>query len=343
MTFVDNGNGTGTLSGTPAAGTGGIYALHVHGDERRRLERPADLHADGERGPGVTSAATTTFAVGAAGTLHRDDDRVPRCRRSRSPARCPAGVTFVDNLDGTGDVQRHAGGRHGAAPTRSRSRPPTAWAVPSPSTFTLNVNEAPVITSASSATFAVGAANSFTVIATGFPAPSLVLGGAALPAGVTCVDNGNGTGTLSGTPAAGTGGDYALTFTASNDSGSAVQNFTLTVTGSPGFTSAATTTFTVGTPGTFTVTAIGAPPPGHHGQWDAARGRDVRRQRRRHGTLSGTPAAGTGGTYALTLHRGQRRAAGWHADLHADRQPGAGDHQRSSDDVHGRHAPARSR
>ena len=56
--------------------------------------------------------------------------------------------------------------------------------------------------------------NTFTVTASGFPLPSLVQGGATLPAGVTFVDNGDGTGTLSGTPAAGTGGDYALTFTA---------------------------------------------------------------------------------------------------------------------------------
>ena len=36
----------------------------------------------------------------------------------------------------------------------------------------------------------------------------------ALPAGVTFVDNGDGTATLAGTPAAGTGGAYPLTFTA---------------------------------------------------------------------------------------------------------------------------------
>ena len=53
----------------------------------------------------------------------------------------------------------------------------------------------------------------------GFPPPALARGGVALPAGVTFVDNGNGTGTLSGTPAAGTGGTYAITFTATNSVG----------------------------------------------------------------------------------------------------------------------------
>ena len=38
--------------------------------------------------------------------------------------------------------------------------------------FTLTVNSAPVITSAAAATFAVGSAGSFTVVASGSPAPA---------------------------------------------------------------------------------------------------------------------------------------------------------------------------
>ena len=84
---------------------------------------------------------------------------------------------------------------------------------------------------------------------TTWPPPTAALSSAGtLPAGVTFVDNGNGTGTLAGTPAAGTGGTYPLTFTATNSEGSATQSFTLTVTGAPAFTSAASATFTVGTP-----------------------------------------------------------------------------------------------
>jgi hypothetical protein len=56
----------------------------------------------------------------------------------------------------------------------------------------------------------------------------------ALPSGVTFVNNGNGTATLSGTPASGSGGTYSLTFTASNGVGSANQTFTLTVNGGGG-------------------------------------------------------------------------------------------------------------
>ncbi len=98
--------------------------------------------------------------------------------------------------------------------------------------FTLVVNpgSAPTITSAATVTFAVGVAGSFTVTTAGSPAPSIVRTGSALPAGVTFIDNGNGTGTLSGTPAAGTNGSYAITFTAANGNPPpAIQSFTLVV------------------------------------------------------------------------------------------------------------------
>ena len=88
---------------------------------------------------------------------------------------------------------------------------------------------APAITSANSTTFVVGAAESFTVTAAGVPTPTITLSG-TLPGGVTFSDNGNGTATLAGTPASGTGGVYPLTFTASNGVlPNATQTFTLTV------------------------------------------------------------------------------------------------------------------
>jgi len=81
----------------------------------------------------------------------------------------------------------------------------------------------------------VGTNGSFTVTATGYPTPSISSSG-ALPSGVTFVDNGNGTATLSGTPAFGSSGTYPLTFTASSGFGTdATQNFTLIVSVDPIF------------------------------------------------------------------------------------------------------------
>jgi hypothetical protein len=91
---------------------------------------------------------------------------------------------------------------------------------------------APTITSAAGATFSVGKAGSFVVTTTGDPAPSISRTG-NLPSGVSFVDNGNGTATLAGTPAAGTGGSYPVSLTASNGTlPDAGQSFTLTVIGS---------------------------------------------------------------------------------------------------------------
>ena len=51
---------------------------------------------------------------------------------------------------------------------------------------------------------------------------------------MTFTDNGNGTATLAGTPAAGTGGTYPITITATNGvSPNATQTFTLTVNQAP--------------------------------------------------------------------------------------------------------------
>jgi 6-phosphogluconolactonase (cycloisomerase 2 family) len=84
----------------------------------------------------------------------------------------------------------------------------------------------PTITSADNTIFTVGTAGTFTVTATGDPAPTFALTG-TLPTGVTFDTT---TGVLSGTLATGTNGTYPLTITASNGvSPDATQTFTLTV------------------------------------------------------------------------------------------------------------------
>jgi hypothetical protein len=94
---------------------------------------------------------------------------------------------------------------------------------------TISIDTAPAITSATGTTFTVGSSGTFTVTTTGTPYPTISETG-ALPSGITFIDNGNGTATLSGTPAVGTGGSYPFTITASNGVGTnATQNFTLTV------------------------------------------------------------------------------------------------------------------
>jgi hypothetical protein len=95
-------------------------------------------------------------------------------------------------------------------------------------TITPSAAGAPVFMTPSSTTFAEGLPGSFTIQAAGSPTPALSVSG-TLPAGIGLTDNGNGTATLSGVPAAGTAGIYPLTFTATNAAGSTNQSFALTV------------------------------------------------------------------------------------------------------------------
>lgn len=85
----------------------------------------------------------------------------------------------------------------------------------------------PSVTSAVNTSFLFNTASSFTVTATGAPVPAIAVTG-TLPTGVTYVDNGDGTGTLAGTPTS--AGSYPLSVTASNTTGpNAPQSFTLVV------------------------------------------------------------------------------------------------------------------
>jgi hypothetical protein len=92
----------------------------------------------------------------------------------------------------------------------------------------VTTSTSPVITSANSATFQAGAANTFTVTASGIPAPAISESNTdTLPSGVTFDP---GTGVLSGTPTA--PGTYTLHFTAHNGSGAdGAQTFSLSVAG----------------------------------------------------------------------------------------------------------------
>jgi hypothetical protein len=97
-------------------------------------------------------------------------------------------------------------------------------------TIAYSVSALPAIAGPSSATFTVGAPGAVTISATGYPVPTLTEVG-ALPAGVTFVDNKNGTGTLSGSPSV--SGIFPISFSAQNGVGApSVLPFTLTVVAS---------------------------------------------------------------------------------------------------------------
>lgn len=167
------------------------------------------------------------------------------------------------------------------------------------STYNTSVSAPPSITSAASTIFTVGAHGTFRVTATGDPTPSLSETG-RLPSGVTFTDNGNGTATLSGTPAGRTGGTYAITLEASISTQHAKQRFLLTVDEAPKITTRSSTTFYVGSFHSFKVTASGWPAPSLSEHGKLPKGVSFRRGATG-ARLAGTAASGTSGTYRITI------------------------------------------
>ena len=196
--------------------------------------------------PTITSADTTTFVEGQADSFTVTATGTPDAHLQLRPDRCPPGSPSP--------AARSPAPRRPPDRSRSPSPPATGSSPNATQSFTLTVDSAPAITSASSTTFTEGTLSTFTPTATGTPAPTFGETG-PLPTGVTFTG-----GSLTGTPSV--TGSFPITFTASNGVlPNATQSFTLTVASVPVITSDTSTTFTVGTPGTFTPTATGSPAP----------------------------------------------------------------------------------
>ena len=282
--------GTKTLSGTPAAGTGGSYALTVTASNGVGSNATQVFTLVVNQAPAITGANTTTFVVGSVGSFVFAATGTPAPAIALTGT-LPSGVTYnagTKTLSGT--PAAGTGGSYALTVTASNGVGSNATQA-----FTLVVNQAPAITSANTSTFVVGSGGSFVFAATGTPAPAIALTG-TLPSGVTY---NAGTKMLSGTPAAGTGGSYALTVTASNSVGSsATQAFTLVVNQAPAITSANGATFKVAVAGTTTVTRTGFPLPTLSVSGVLPAGVTFTPGT---GVLAGTPATGTSGSYPLTF------------------------------------------
>jgi hypothetical protein len=112
------------------------------------------------------------------------------------------------------------------------------------------------------------------------------------------VDNGNGTATISGTPTVGSSGTHTILLSATNQDGVATKSVTITVNEAPSFTSAANASATIGQPLSFQVIASGYPAPKFSLTGKLPKGITFKAST---GTLSGTPKAGTNGTYPLVM------------------------------------------
>ena len=306
VTLVDNGNGTATLAGTPAAASQGSYPITITASNGVGADATQSFTLVVNAvptAPAITSGASTTFTVGTAGTFPVMTTGSPTAAISATGT-LPSGVTLVDNGNGTATLAgTPAAGSQGNYPitiTAANGVLPNAT-----QNFTLTVNPAtaaPVVTSATGTTFAVGTAGTFSVTTTGVPTAALsATSTPGLPSGVTFKDNGNGTATLSGTPPAGSQGTYMLTITAQSTAGTAVQSFVLTVNSGLAITSAASASATSGTAFSFAVTAVGTPTPTISRAGTLPPGISFTANANGTATLSGTPTAAAKGAYPITF------------------------------------------
>jgi hypothetical protein len=309
LSFVDNGNGTATLTGTATLGhnlTTGTFDLTFTAANSVATSTQEFTLTVTSGSLLITSAASTTFTSGTAGTFAITATGMPTPTLSESGA-LPSGVTFKAGAAGTatlaGTLAASAKGFYPIALTATSKVGKTSQA------FALVVDKLPSITSSAAVTETAGAAFSFAVAATGYPAPAL---SAVLPAGATGVSfsaNANGTATLAGTAAVRVG-TYTVNVSAANTAGTATQVITLTVKAAgptetvPIFSSAPGAIATAGSALAFTVTTVGSPTAyatnlSHSGALPA--GVSFANKGKGTATLTGTPTAASGGTYEVTF------------------------------------------
>ena len=272
--------------------------------------------------PVFTSPSNTTIAVGTPFSFNVSANGNPEPNITESGA-LPSGVTFQAGPAGSATISGTAAvGTGGVYPLTLKA---TSSGGSASQAFTLTVDEASAITSAASATTNVGSALTFKVTTSGFPAASVTESG-SLPTGVTFKASANGSATIKGTPAAGTGGTYPLTIGASNGIGSAsTQDFVLTVNQGPVFTSAPFTTVTVGTSFDFQVSASGSPAPNITETGTLPVGRQLRARPTRLGQHHRVRRRAHRRDLRPHLE-GKRQCWNDDAILHPHGGPGAGDH-----------------
>jgi hypothetical protein len=167
LSFHDNGDGSGVLSGTPPEGIGGLYTFTLMpfaaGNLFNFVSANFALNVNGT--PIFTSPSVATFTVGTAdsfaintngASVSADGFTFPRGLTFQSGT--PASITGTP-APGTGGVQ--------TVPLIATDSSGSAS-----QTLTINIYEAPHIPSANSATFFTGMPGSFAVTTTGYPSLS---------------------------------------------------------------------------------------------------------------------------------------------------------------------------
>jgi hypothetical protein len=217
-----SGSGGATYLGFYGTGGAQVHTITV------RTDAAAEGFAVGEFGVATrisfTSASSDTVNYGSpvSFTVTTSSGGTPALTKS---GLLPVGVHFTDNGDGTATLS-------GTPTGRSQGVYPLTFYANgggfARQAFTLTVDRVPALRHVGTVHAPLGTAMDQPLKATGYPVPALAENG-TLPAGLTFTDNGNGTGEIAGTPAAGSSGRYPVTITATSGLGAASESFTIVV------------------------------------------------------------------------------------------------------------------
>ncbi len=224
--------GTGAVTYTPSTGYHGTDSFTFTASNGTNTSTAATVSLTVAVGtPTATAQSVTTAANTAKGvTLSATDNDTPALTLTYTVAASPThGLLSGTAPNLTYTPASNFAGTDSFTFTVSNGTNTSAAA-----TVSITVTGfAPSITSAASVVFTDGKANTFTITTTGAPNAALSESG-TLPSGVTFTDNGNGTATLSGMPAAGASGSFPLMITANNGiTPNATQSFSLVLNRPP--------------------------------------------------------------------------------------------------------------
>lgn len=272
---------SGKLSGTPAAGTGGMYPLVITASNSNgSTDQDFTLYVD--EAPAFTSAPSETCSYDTACSWTFTASGYPSPSFTETGA-LPSGMALSS-----------AGALTGT-PTQSGSFPITVTASNGVSPdatqgFTLTVDQPPAFSGPTSTSCVVSTACSFQFNTAGYPSPSVTETG-SLPSGLSL----SSTGLLSGTPTQ--TGSFPITVQATNGvSPDASESFTVVVNQPPAFAGPTSASCVTDSSCSFTFTASGYPAAMTYSETGALpSGMTLSAA----GILSGTPSQS--GTFSITV------------------------------------------
>ncbi len=337
VTFSDNGDGTGTLTIAPdAPQTTSPAAIKLTASSEAGEDQQTFELSIGSA-PTISSPATSPSPVlmtaGVSQAFTAKSSAVPAAAMSCtvggapcSSSNLPAGLNFTDNGDGTATVS--------GTPTATGTADVTITADntvgnPVSTTFDVTVDSAPAFVGTTSSSSCASASNSatsdtmvansdgsWTICGSGAPAPAVTLQSVScgttpisLPAGLTFTDNKNGSATLAGKPAIGSGAacpaGYTLAVSFANGLSTIDQNLKLSIQEAIALTTASTApAFVAGAPNSFVLGVAGSPTPAIKLAPGSTLPSWLRLKDDGNGnaTITGTPpAADTGKSYSFSI------------------------------------------